>query len=114
MAIKTIDLKKQEVAERVFGGDIPTYLTIKSTNKVTVNVNDWNGTTLYEFSLVDVVRYYAKDARNISSGCRTLGKWTGDWRGVDTVAKELLEVFKVLNVEKLRAVGLTFGIEAKF
>ena len=65
-------------------------------------------------SLDDVAEYYATQARNLSSGCRTLAGLTGDWRYVDQLASMALEWFKQVNVVGMRAAGRRHGIEPRF
>jgi hypothetical protein len=65
-------------------------------------------------SLDDVAEYYATQARNLSSGCRTLAGLTGDWRYVDQLASMALEWFKRVNVVGMRAAGRRHGIEPRF
>lgn len=50
----------------------------------------------------DVIYYYSHDARNLSSGCRRLGKIVGDWRNIDYLAKLCLEIYIVLKDKELR------------
>ena len=56
-------------------------------------------------TLDDVARYYADEARNQSSGCRTLAGLAGDWRDIDGLAHLALEWFKRFNVRGMRAAG---------
>jgi hypothetical protein len=49
----------------------------------------------------DVVEYYAHEAGNISSGCRTLAGITGDWRPIDELAKQCLSIYKVVKRKDL-------------
>lgn len=65
-------------------------------------------------SLDDVAEYYATQARNLSSGCRTLAGLTGDWRYIDQLASMALEWFKRVNVVGMRAAGRRHGIEPRF
>lgn len=65
-------------------------------------------------SLDDLAEYYATQARNLSSGCRTLAGLTGDWRYVDRLASMALEWFKRVNVRGMRAAGRRHGIEPRF
>ena len=43
-----------------------------------------------EITIRDVVIYYARDAKDINSGCRTLARINGDWRPIDQLAQECL------------------------
>ena len=53
-------------------------------------------------TLDDVATYFAEEACNISSGCRTIAGLTGDWRPIDQLAQLALEWFKRVNVEGMR------------
>jgi len=65
-------------------------------------------------TLDDVAQYYATQARNMSSGCRTLAGLTSDWRMVDQLASMALYWFKEVNVRGMRTAGRRFGLTAKF
>jgi hypothetical protein len=64
---------------------------------------EFRGKTIYingkRIRVEDVIYYYARDARNISSGCRRLGPLAGDWRPIDGLAKTCLEIYKVLKCD---------------
>lgn len=62
----------------------------------------------------DVIKYYAHDARNITSGIRTLSKIIGDWRPIDELASQCLEVYKVLSLNRLRRIAKNYGLTPKF
>ena len=80
-----------------YQGDIPQWLEVISKDKVKVTVSDWRGQQIIEVTPKDVVEYYHSQARNITCGMRCLAGHYGDWRPIDNLAKELLELFKVLN-----------------
>lgn len=79
-----------------FFGDIPE--DVKSIGKTYITFKDGNKITMQ-----DVARYYAFEARNISSGCRQLGDLVGDWRPIDNLASTLHEWFKYININQYRA-----------
>jgi hypothetical protein len=81
---------------------------------ITIRTSDWRGDSTHKFTTDDVARYYATDARNISSGIRTLGTLNGDWRPVDELATYCLEYFKAVNAVGMRNAGKRFGLTAKF
>ena len=58
--------------------------------------------------------FYAHDAKDTYSGCRTLAGITGDWRPIDQLARECLEWFKFINPDGLRREGLKVGLKPKF
>ena len=61
----------------------------------------------------DVIEYYAHEARNMSSGCRTLAGITGDWRNMDECAKECLNIYKVLKRVELVKYAHKHNMELK-
>ncbi len=77
---------------------------------------DWQYSESRELKVTikDVIEYYATQARNIVSGCRTLAGHTGDWRPIDNLAKECLEAFKIMSIEELRKEARKRGIEPRF
>ena len=50
----------------------------------------------------DVAEFFATQARNLASGCRTLAGLTGDWRSVSELAQACLDWFKCVNVVGMR------------
>ena len=65
-------------------------------------------------TLADVAEYYATQARNLTSGCRTLAGLTGDWRPIDHLASLALEWFKEANIEGMRRAARKRGLEPRF
>lgn len=65
-------------------------------------------------TLADVAEYYATEAPNITSGCRTLAGLTGDWRQIDGLASLALGWFKRVNVEGMRRAARRLGLEPRF
>jgi len=61
----------------------------------------------------DVIQYYAYEAGNLSSGCRTLAGIIGDWRPVDELAKQCLEIYKVLKRDEMVKIARKFGMTPK-
>ena len=98
----------------VMGEDLPGYLSVKNRNTIIVNAGaDWEGYKNHTITPGDVVCYYSGDARNISSGCRSLGAITGDWRNINELAGECLYIFKIINKEALRREGKKCGMELR-
>jgi hypothetical protein len=64
-------------------------------------------------SAQDLIYYYAHDARNITSGCRQLGSMVGDWRPIDNIAKQVLEIYKVLKRDILVRECKKYGMSPK-
>lgn len=94
--------------------DIPEYILDASKSFIKIRVFDWQGEQGLKITVKHVVKYYRDQARNITSGCRTLAGYTGDWRPVDRLAKECLEWFKLVNIEALRRTSKKYGLIPKF
>ena len=62
----------------------------------------------------NLAEFYATQANNLSSGCRTLAGLTGDWRPVSQLADLALDWFKRVNVEGMRRAGRKFGLTPRF
>lgn len=100
--------------ESITGAELPDYIKAKNINVLIVRAGaDWKGYKNHNISIADVIYYYYHDARNITSGLRGLGNIKGDWRNIDYLAKECLEVFKVINRTALERTGKKFGMELK-
>lgn len=91
-----------------------TFIKIINRDKIVIPINDWDGEHALALTPEDVARYYAYWANNISSGIRVLGTWASDWRTVDNVAHTALQIFKVLDIKKLRKISKEFGLIPKF
>jgi len=100
--------------DEFYQGDIPEYILEAGKTFIKIRVSDWRGDQDLKVTVKDVVEYYRYEARNISSGCRTLAGYTGDWRPIDSLAKECLEWFKFVNIEALRREGRKYGLIPKF
>jgi hypothetical protein len=90
----------QELENKLVGafGEMPAGLNVISRNRIRLTVDDgWQGVNSYTITPEDVIYYYYRDARNITSGCRSVGNITDDWRMIDSIAKTLLEVYKIIN-----------------
>lgn len=70
--------------------------------------------TTVTISLDDLARYYAVEARNLSSGCRTLAGLTGDWRYIDGLASLALMWFRRVNENGMRTAARRHGIQPRF
>jgi len=93
----------------------PGYLRRVTKEKIIINVDGgWQGQGEHTITIKDVAEYYAYEANNLLSGCRTLGTITGDWRPVDRIAKECLEIFKCVNIEGIRRESRKLGLVPKF
>ena len=88
--------------EEFYQGNVPEYILEAGKRFIKIRVSDWRGEQDLRITLKDVVDYYYHWARNITSGCRVIAGYAGDWRGVDRLVKECLEWFKLVNIEALK------------
>jgi len=110
---RSLPLETREKLEDLYGQEVPEYLDVVNKNLIKIKVSDWQGEKTLNVTPADVIQYYDKEARNITSGARTLAGHTGDWRPIDAIAKESLEVFKVLNRNELERLGKKRGMTLK-
>ena len=99
--------------EEFYGWDIADYILEVSKSYIRIRVSDWRGEQDLKITPKDVVEYYRKWVDNITSGCRVIAGYAGDWRPIDKLAKECLEWFKLVNIEALRREGRKYGITHK-
>jgi hypothetical protein len=98
-------------AQRQIGG----FVESANTRRLVVRCQSvFEEETSLTITLDDVARYYAEEARNLSSGCRTLAGLTGDWWYIDGLAHLALEWFKRVNVRGMRAARRRHGIQPRF
>lgn len=62
----------------------------------------------------DVAAFFATQARNLASGCRTLAGLTGDWRSISELAQACLDWFKNVNVAGMRKAARRRGLIPRF
>lgn len=103
-----------EQVERLYGGDLPQYLSIQSKDQITIRAAQYEGATVQDIVLTpkEVVRYYFRQdelGAGGFSGCRQLASFVTDWRMVDTMAREALAVFRALNREGLLEAAAEYG-----
>ena len=99
--------------DEFYGWDIPEYVLEAGKSFIKIRVSDWRGEQDLRIIPKDVAEYYCKWADNITSGCRVITGYAGDWGPVDRLVKECLEWFKVVNIEALRREGRRYGITHK-
>src|SRR5437867_137632 len=58
----------------------------------------------------DLAEFFATQANNLSSGCRTLAGLTGDWRPISELAQACLDWFKQVNVTAMRRAARRLGL----
>src|SRR3972149_11517167 len=101
---KTFSMNRENLEEYLWEMGI-------SFRSYTVYVN--TGKKRQRVSVDDIVRYYAFEAQNLSSGIRTLGTINGDWQRIDNLAKICLLIYKVLKRDELQKMAHKFGMELK-
>lgn len=62
----------------------------------------------------DVAGFFATQARNLASGCRTLAGVAGDRRGVSELAQACLDWFEWVNVAGVRRAARRRGLVPRF
>ena len=62
----------------------------------------------------DVAEFFATQARDLTSGCRTLAGLTGDWRAVSELAQACLDWYKCVNVGGMRRAARRRGLIPRF
>lgn len=107
--------KYYDLLQLFYSDEIPGYVKRVGKTFMEISVGDEIfGTKDLKITTEDVVMYYAYEAPNITSGCRTLAGYTSDWRGIDNLACECFDWFKYVNSESLRRIGRKYGLEPKF
>ncbi len=104
----------EKVLRSMFFGDVPesiikagkTFIDIKFSSVL-------NTTSVQRVTVKDVVYYYYKDARNITSGCRSLAGMVGDWRQINELAEICFEYFKQVNRSALEKEGKKYRMTLK-
>lgn len=95
--------------------ELPDAILSVTQEKIILRCDEgWRGVNVHAITLEDVAEYYATQANNLSSGCRTLGSIVGDWRPINYLANMCLETFKVVNLPGLRMVSQKWGLIPKF
>ncbi len=100
--------------EEFYGWDIPDYILRAGKGFIKIRVSDWRGEQDLRITPRNVVEYYYRWARNITSGCRVIAGYAGDWRPIDGLVKECLEWFLFVNIRALRIESRKCGLAPKF
>jgi len=94
--------------------ELNDYMEVKN-NVIYIRVApDWEDAkpSKKKVKMSDVISYYARysGSRGFMASYRTLGEIGGDWRPIDELAEECFEVFKELNIDKLRRLARKEGL----
>jgi hypothetical protein len=84
-----------------------TFLTVQAADV-------FGESTSLKITLPDVAAFYATQANNLSSGCRTLAGLHGDWRPISQLADLALSWFKRVNIEGMRREARKIGLTPRF
>ena len=76
------------------------YIDIIDKDTINIHANDEK----HQVTIPDVIQYYRIETKSMS-GMRSLGSISGDWRPIDELAGIVLEIFKEINPEGLKAKG---------
>jgi len=99
---RSLTYDEWEALDILYNYEVPEYITGIKKSEISIRVTKgWGESINLTITPEDVIEYYHKDARNISSGIRTIAGFSGDWRHIDELAKESLEIYKVINREAL-------------
>ena len=110
---KSITQEQWEQVDRMFDDNTPEYLDIVSRNLIKITISDWQGSKEISVKPKDIIDYYHTDARNITSGIRTLAGHSGDWRPINEMAELLLAIFKIINLPALERESKKYSMELK-
>lgn len=119
MTNKTVENKESKyinpkVYNLYWDGEVPEYFKRICKEHLVVLVNDYGGSEEHKITIDDVTEYYATQATNIISGCRKIGTVSGDWRNINYLAQECLEIFKAMNMEALRRISKKWELTPRF
>jgi hypothetical protein len=84
-----------------------TFLVIRASNV-------FDETETVRITPDNLAEFYATQANNLGSGCRTLAGLTGDWRPISDLADTALSWFKHINIEAMRRAARKRGLEPRF
>ncbi len=88
--------------EEFYQGNVPEYILDADNSFIKIRVSDWRGEQDLRITPKDVIEYCCRWAGNITSGCRVIAGYAGDWRPIDRLVKECLEWFLFVNIEALK------------
>lgn len=90
---------------------------VKRTRKNSLVVkasNVFGEPTTIRITPKNLAEFYATEARNLSSGIRTLAGLSGDWRPISELADLALSWFKQVKVEGMRRAARRVELTPKF
>ncbi len=97
--------QQYEQIEKLYDYEIPDYIEIISPNKIKIKTDQsfLRGTNdnWHIVLFTDIVRYYTYEVHSMS-GLRTLGTISGDWRNIDELAEQCIEIFKLINPKEFK------------
>jgi len=101
-----------EELERFYDYDVPGCIVRVGKSFIVINAgSDMDGYRQEKITMGDVAEYYATEARNMLSGCRTLAGIAGDWRMVDNMAALCFQWFRYIDATKLKRALREHGLE---
>lgn len=92
---------------------LPEFIQIKDDETLLVTHSDWQGSRTDEITMKDIIEHYAYEAPSMKT-VRRIGSIMGDWRPIRDLAQIILDVFKMINIEKLRKISKEYDLEPKF
>lgn len=100
--------------ERLYGGELPAYLTIHNKDHITIRAAQYEGADVQDIDLtpLEVVRYYVRPdelGAGGFSGIRHIAGFSSDWRLVDHIARESMTIFRLINEEGLKQAASEYG-----
>jgi len=84
--------------EEFYDFDVPQYLQVITKYRVRITIEDFRGSSKHDVTFKNVIDYFSNG--HGFSGLRQLGDVSGDWRQIDELARQCIEIFKILNPEK--------------
>ena len=107
--------KQYQQIDEMYNYEYPEYLKILSKSRIQIRACKWEGdiSKWITITVKDVVNYYNQGnpmGCGGMSGCRALSNFTSDWRMIDNMAKECLEIFKIINRKSLEKEGEKLGM----
>ncbi len=89
--------------DKLFEDQLPEYFEIVNTNKIRVKTDQsfLRGTkdNWHNITFDDILKYFSYEV-NSMSGLRQLGTIAGDWRNINDLAEQCIEIFKILKPKK--------------